>query len=310
VILFELLTGTQPFEGETSSAIIASIVAEMPRSLREFRPDAPLELEQAIGYALKKDRDTRYQDVAQFAQALLPFAGSTGNTLVGNISHIVRGTLATAPPPPSDYARESSVGLGATAHSKTEVANASSLPVTVNTADTAPSATKATWGRTGATETHSPRTVLLAAIGSAALVGLAGVIGVAWALTRSPGEDVPATAAPEVATGSISAVIPVETAEPTLEEASPEPSSDPPAEASAEEPDEEPGNDEPQEEVAVAPKKATSRTTKSAKRSTKTPTGTKTTKAEPEKAPAKAEPAKTESKPKNESGGTLHMGLK
>ena len=74
VILYELLTGTQPFNGETLPQLVASILAEPPRSLRALRPEVPVELEAVVLSCLEKDRDRRYQSIGALAHALVNFA--------------------------------------------------------------------------------------------------------------------------------------------------------------------------------------------------------------------------------------------
>ena len=74
VILYELLTGTQPFNGETLPQLVAAILAEPPRSLRALRPEVPVELEAVVLSCLEKDRDRRYQSIGALAQALMNFA--------------------------------------------------------------------------------------------------------------------------------------------------------------------------------------------------------------------------------------------
>jgi serine/threonine-protein kinase len=74
VILYELLTGTQPFNGETLPQLVAAILAEPPQSLRARRPEVPVELEAVVLSCLEKDRDRRYQSIGTLAQALMNFA--------------------------------------------------------------------------------------------------------------------------------------------------------------------------------------------------------------------------------------------
>jgi eukaryotic-like serine/threonine-protein kinase len=73
VILFELLSGTQPFNGETLPQLVAAILAEPPLSLRTHRPDVPPDLEAVVLHCLEKDRDKRFQSVGAMAQALVNF---------------------------------------------------------------------------------------------------------------------------------------------------------------------------------------------------------------------------------------------
>ena len=73
VVLYELLTGCQPFAGDTATAMAAAIVADLPHPLCSARPEAPPELERAIMRALEKDKDGRFADAAAFAAAIAPF---------------------------------------------------------------------------------------------------------------------------------------------------------------------------------------------------------------------------------------------
>ncbi len=74
VILYELLSGTPPFNGETLPQLVASILAEPPMALREKRPEVPPELEAVVLHCLEKDRNLRFQSVGALAQALVNFA--------------------------------------------------------------------------------------------------------------------------------------------------------------------------------------------------------------------------------------------
>ena len=61
VLLYEMVTGHAPFEGETTSDVIAAILKSEPGPISSYSPDAPPELQRIIGKALRKDRDERYQ---------------------------------------------------------------------------------------------------------------------------------------------------------------------------------------------------------------------------------------------------------
>jgi serine/threonine-protein kinase len=74
VILYELLTGVPPFNGETLPQLVAAILSEAPQPLREKRPDIPQELEAVVLHCLEKDRERRYQSIGALAQALLHFS--------------------------------------------------------------------------------------------------------------------------------------------------------------------------------------------------------------------------------------------
>ncbi|HEY0469790.1 MAG TPA: serine/threonine-protein kinase [Polyangiaceae bacterium] len=69
-ILFELLTGQCPFEGETMSEVCAKVLVEDPPSLSAFSNGAAADLDPVIARCLAKDPKLRYQTVTEFAQAL------------------------------------------------------------------------------------------------------------------------------------------------------------------------------------------------------------------------------------------------
>jgi serine/threonine-protein kinase len=73
VILYELLTGRVPFEGESSFAVFMGIAADEPVSSRFLRPEIPVALEDVVLRCLQKDVRWRIQTVPDLALALAPF---------------------------------------------------------------------------------------------------------------------------------------------------------------------------------------------------------------------------------------------
>ena len=69
-ILFELLTGDVPFDGDTIHELRRRIRAERPPALRSLRPEAPRALKTIVERCLEKDPKKRYQNVAELAAAL------------------------------------------------------------------------------------------------------------------------------------------------------------------------------------------------------------------------------------------------
>src|SRR5260370_37302311 len=65
VILYELLTGSRPFPGESYAEIAIKVATASFAPLRTFRPDAPAALEAAIATCLKKAKSTRPENVAE-----------------------------------------------------------------------------------------------------------------------------------------------------------------------------------------------------------------------------------------------------
>ncbi len=61
ILLYEMVTGRAPFEGETTSDIIASILKTDPPPLVFHAPEAPAELERIVTKAIAKAQEERYQ---------------------------------------------------------------------------------------------------------------------------------------------------------------------------------------------------------------------------------------------------------
>src|SRR5439155_5225370 len=70
VLLYEMVAGQKPFEGETFGDLIAAILRNEPSALSELAPECPTELERIVTKALQKSRKQRYQQVKDFAADL------------------------------------------------------------------------------------------------------------------------------------------------------------------------------------------------------------------------------------------------
>jgi serine/threonine-protein kinase len=76
VILYELLGGQAPFDGETVTEVCIHVVNDEPKSLDALRPGLDPKLVDVVMKCLLKNPDTRYQNVAQLAGSLEPFSRS------------------------------------------------------------------------------------------------------------------------------------------------------------------------------------------------------------------------------------------
>src|SRR4029078_2385020 len=65
VVIYELVAGRTPFEGETSTDVIVAITQKEPPALLRFAPNVPAELDWIVTKALRKDRQERYQTVKE-----------------------------------------------------------------------------------------------------------------------------------------------------------------------------------------------------------------------------------------------------
>jgi eukaryotic-like serine/threonine-protein kinase len=60
-VLYEMVSGRLPFEGATTTDVMATILYREPPSLLLYRSDVPVELERIVEKALTKEREERYQ---------------------------------------------------------------------------------------------------------------------------------------------------------------------------------------------------------------------------------------------------------
>ena len=70
ILLYEMLTGTKPFQGEHQAAMTYSIVNEEPEPLETYLPEVPEELTQIIDRLLAKDPEDRLGSGGEVAELL------------------------------------------------------------------------------------------------------------------------------------------------------------------------------------------------------------------------------------------------
>jgi serine/threonine-protein kinase len=97
-VLFELLTGASVFDAPTLMQLGAAILERAPVPLRQLLPDAPAELEAVILRCLEKDVNKRYQNVAEVAVALYPFAPRRARISAERSSYILNSAHPTGAP--------------------------------------------------------------------------------------------------------------------------------------------------------------------------------------------------------------------
>ena len=80
VILYQMITGTRPYENDDTGHAFAKVLAGIPyRKPRELNPEVPPRLEQAVLRAMARDRDQRFSTLREFLTAV---AQSTGFELL------------------------------------------------------------------------------------------------------------------------------------------------------------------------------------------------------------------------------------
>jgi len=100
VLLHEMATGRQPFDGTSSAELISAILRDQPPLVTEARPDLPSDLARVIRRCLEKDprhrvqtaRDVsnEFRDMARMASGSKPLATSTSRTVAIRDSGVTR----------------------------------------------------------------------------------------------------------------------------------------------------------------------------------------------------------------------------
>jgi serine/threonine-protein kinase len=104
VVLYEVLTGRLPFDGEAIGSIFAALLESEPVPLRTLRPELDPGLERVVLRCLEKDPRKRYPDVAVLAEALAPFGSGKALASVARARAVLarrnRGSAPELPPEP------------------------------------------------------------------------------------------------------------------------------------------------------------------------------------------------------------------
>ena len=85
VVLYQMLAGRPPFQGQVYSALMIEIATMDPPRLRSFRPDLSVELETIVHKAMARDLDRRYPDVTSFVHALENLIGLDSGQVVARM---------------------------------------------------------------------------------------------------------------------------------------------------------------------------------------------------------------------------------
>jgi len=185
VILYELLTGTPPFQGDSIAELALRVTRESPRPMRDLRPDLPPALERVVLRCLEKDPGKRVQNVGELAVALAEFGPKRARISVERVSRMMRDAGMSA----------SQLALPPSSDADTEPQAASAV-------------TDGAWGKTRTGSGSSRSWVTMGAVAVAA----AGAV--AWMLLRTetpPASTVsePAVTATSVESPAAAAPVPV-----------------------------------------------------------------------------------------------------
>ncbi len=78
-VLYEMVTGTVPFRGETSAVIFDAILNRTPLAPLRFNPNVPARLDEVINKSLEKDREMRYQHASEIRSDLKRLRRDSGS---------------------------------------------------------------------------------------------------------------------------------------------------------------------------------------------------------------------------------------
>ena len=90
IILYEMATGRRPFQGETPSAVLSSILKDTPTSLTDANPSLPPLLARIIRRCLAKGLERRYQSAKDIRNELEELSQDveSGEPLVGALPSV------------------------------------------------------------------------------------------------------------------------------------------------------------------------------------------------------------------------------
>jgi eukaryotic-like serine/threonine-protein kinase len=119
VVLYELLTGKLPFDGDLPE-LCTAILHKEPVPLTTARPYLPVRLQAVVERCLAKDVAARFQNVAELAQELREFATPASQARIDHVVTVIRGAgenvrPATLIPSATDHTRRDEVTLAASA---------------------------------------------------------------------------------------------------------------------------------------------------------------------------------------------------
>jgi serine/threonine-protein kinase len=91
VCLYQMLTGDLPFKGENFGEVFAAILEVEPTPVSRLC-EAPAELDAIVARCLQRDREKRFANVGELAEALVPFAPEGARGAADRIKRILSGS--------------------------------------------------------------------------------------------------------------------------------------------------------------------------------------------------------------------------
>jgi serine/threonine-protein kinase len=89
-ILYELVTGRTPFNGETIPQLVNSVLYSEPPTFEALGLSVPMGFDAVVRHALAKDRDQRFASIAEFTQELAPLAPAHAAISVDRVARVLQ----------------------------------------------------------------------------------------------------------------------------------------------------------------------------------------------------------------------------
>ncbi len=96
IVLYEMATGTLPFQGETSAVVTEAILNRQPTAATRLVPALPQKLEEIINKALEKDRDMRSQSAAELRADLKRFKRSLDSSRTSVVTEAAQSSSSSS----------------------------------------------------------------------------------------------------------------------------------------------------------------------------------------------------------------------
>ncbi len=102
VMLYQMLSGRLPYQGESYNEVLSSILLDDPPRLSDLVSSVPRDLATVVERAMEKDRDDRYDSVAEMIQDLIPFNDEAAQELMSDTAALALKQSMAPPPPVSE----------------------------------------------------------------------------------------------------------------------------------------------------------------------------------------------------------------
>jgi formylglycine-generating enzyme required for sulfatase activity/dienelactone hydrolase len=101
VVMFEMLTGRRPFDGDTDMTTMNAVLNRQPLSLKTLRPDAPAALAAVVERAMQKSAAQRFASAREMAAEIescrAPVAARSASDDTGAVLRTIRRPLVALP---------------------------------------------------------------------------------------------------------------------------------------------------------------------------------------------------------------------